>query len=111
MTTKETVSPFAFNGGRLAGAFHCTNGDVVLFNWNYRPMFKWEAQSGRVLVYTAGAPKPDAVERTETYWRQDQPYPAKFFAQVLGDWITASAFEGSTRCPRLPRALLVRSAS
>ena len=93
-------TPIPINGGRLYGAHHCRNGDVVLFNRGYMPMFRWQASTGQVNAYTAGAANFN-IARTDYFWLDCDPFPGKFFAQVLGDWVMAAWNSRATRCPRL----------
>ena len=108
LPTLPLSKPVDIVGGRLYGAFHRANGDVVLFNRGYAPMFRWDAAERRVHVYSQGytATITD-IARTENFWNDFDPYPGKFFAQVLGDWIMATGVNRPVRCPRIPRAKYV----
>jgi hypothetical protein len=85
--------PVALMGGRLYGAFICRDGDVVPFNTEYAPLFRWEARSGTVYAYGAGQPAPvSEIASIELYWNNDgTPYPWPVMTRSLGDWLIAGS--------------------
>lgn len=102
--------PIEIAGGRLYGAFFCDSGDVLLFNTEYVPMFRWNAATGRVHGFTAGRAAPiDGIRKVELYWDSAvSAYPYKWLARSLGEWVIAAGLGRPVRCPRLPRPVAIQ---